>query len=161
MQENGENRLDGLTFSEIPKDGPMPYHLLLIADPARELVDAYLKESTTVVASLVGAIIGVVVLFPLTSDMLEIKNIAVQPEWAGRGIGTALLETAFQYAKARNHKSIRVGTANSSLGPLRLYQKLGFQVTGIKHGFFTDNYAEPIYEDGIQAIDMILLEKAL
>lgn len=24
-----------------------------------------------------------------------------------------------------------------------------------------NNYAEPIYEDGIQAIDMILLEKAL
>lgn len=53
-----------------------------------------------------------------------------------------------------------VGTANSSIGNLAFYQKVGFRITEVKKDFFS-KYPEPIFENGIQALDMIMFEKNL
>ena len=40
---------------------------------------------------------------------------------------------------------------------LAFYQRHGFCVTSIDHDFFVKNYPEPIFEDGIQLVDMLRL----
>ena len=92
---------------------------------------------------------------------VEIKNVAVKPEFQGQGIGSYLIENVVQIASLNRQKSICIGTANSSLGQLYLYQKLGFDISEIRKNFFIDNYKEPIYENGIQAKHMIMLTKIL
>lgn len=150
-----------ITFEKLGKDDHIPYELLLLADPSKDLINEYLKRSEIYTARQNDETIGVIVLFPLTTETVEIKNVAVKPEFQGQGIGSLLIENAVQVALFNKQKSICIGTANSSVGQLYLYQKLGFEITGIKRHFFTNNYAEPIYENSIQAKHMLMLTRQL
>jgi len=150
-----------ITISNLEKDDLIPYELLLLADPSKDLIDKYLKQSNLVLAKQNDETIGVIVLFPLTVETVEIKNIAVRPDFQGLGIGRYLIENVIQVALSNKQKSICIGTANSSVGQLYLYQKLGFEITAIKRSFFTDNYTEPIYENGIQAKHLLVLTRQL
>ncbi|PUZ27684.1 aminoglycoside 6'-N-acetyltransferase I [Chitinophaga costaii] len=152
---------DVLTFLKLDNNDPIPYDLLLLADPSKRLVDQYLKQSDLYIARQNDETIGVVVLFPLAAEVVEIKNMAVKPNFHGKGVGHYLIENVVQVALLNKQKSICIGTANSSLGQLYLYQKLGFEITDIKKYFFTDNYAEPIYENGIQAKHLLVLVRQL
>lgn len=55
-------------------------------------------------------------------------------------------------------ESIEIGTGNSSIQELALYQKCGFRLKEIIHDYFVDNYDEPIFENSIQCRDMVLLQ---
>lgn len=136
-----------------PKPGSEPVNSHQIWQKVDELLRQITLEEK--------AILGVVVLFPLTTETVEIKNVAVKPELQGQGIGGFLIENAVQLALLNKQKSICIGTANSSIGQLYLYQKLGVEITDIKRHFFTDNYAEPIFENGIQAKHMLMLTRQL
>jgi ribosomal protein S18 acetylase RimI-like enzyme len=155
------DKYENITFNKLDKDDHIPYELLLLADPSKDLVDEYLKKADVFVAKQIDEVIGVVVLLPLTAETVEIKNIAVKPAFQGEGIGSFLIQNVVQVALLNGQKNICIGTANSSVGQLYLYQKLGFEITDIKRDFFTDNYAEPIYENGIQAKHMLMLTKQL
>ena len=148
-------------FSKLEKGAEVPYELLLLADPSRELVDGYLRAGEVFVAKRDGVTRGVVVLLPLTAATAEIKNIAVLPEWQGKGIGSFLIENTVKEAALRKYQSIQIGTANSSVGQLYLYQKHGFEICGVKWGFFEENYPEPIFENGIRARHLLILSKVL
>ena len=58
-------------------------------------------------------------------------------------------------------KTIEVGTGNSSIGQLSLYQKCHFRIIGVDINFFTKHYTKEIFENGIQCIDMIRLSQEL
>lgn len=139
-----------------------PYELLLLADPSKKLIDEYLKHSFVFTAIYKQEVIGVLVLLPLTNETAEIKNVAVKPELQGRGIGSYMIEYVIHKTAAlKKFKTICIGTANSSIGQLYLYQKLGFELSEVKKNFFTDNYPEPIYENGIQAKHLLLLTRSI
>jgi len=150
-----------LASGQLGKSEEIPYALLLGADPSKELVEKYLKSSEIYVARLANEIIGVYVLYPINSEKAEIKNIAVEEKFQGKGVGKLLLEDAFKLAKAKGYKQLIIGTGNSSVGQLYLYQKAGFEMTEIRWNFFIDNYPDPLYEDGIQVKHMIVLSKQL
>ncbi len=150
-----------MKFEKLVEEEPLPYELLLLADPSKELVDKYLKHSEVFVATQHGETVGIVVLLPITTGEAEIKNIAVKPELQGKGIGSYLIKNVIKVARQKKFRKICIGTANSSIVPLYLYQKLGFEITGIRKSFFIDNYTEPIYEDGLQAKHMIILTQDL
>lgn len=150
-----------ITFGKLDKNDPVPYDLLLLADPSKSLIDDYLNVSDIFTAKQHDEIVGVIVLFSLTDKTVEIKNVAVKPAFQGQGIGSFLIESIIQVAVLRGHESICIGTANSSVGQLFLYQKLGFEISEIRKNFFTDNYTEPIYENGVQAKHMLMLTKQL
>lgn len=156
-----QNQDQGITFQQLDKWEQIPYELLLLADPSKKLIDEYLESSSVFTARKNGEIVGIIVLFPLSADTAEIKNIAVRPENQGQGVGKYLIENAVQIALVNKQRTICIGTANSSIGQLYLYQKLGFELTEIRRNFFTDNYSEPIYENGIQAKHMVVLTRQL
>lgn len=135
----------------------IPFEILLLADPSRELVQTYLTEGECYVAEDTDDIFGVFVIVPLTKDIVEIKNIAVREDRQGRGIGKRLLQEAIGVAKSNGYKRIEIGTGNSSIGQLALYQKCGFRISGVIKDFFIQHYNEVIMENGIQCTDMIRL----
>ena len=150
-----------MTFTKLEKDDQMPYELLLLADPSKDLVDKYLRQSDTFIARQNEETLGIVVLFPLTEETVEIKNIAVKPELQGQGIGSYLMENVIMVAAVKKYKSVISGPQIPSIGQLYLYQKLGFEITEIRKHFFIDNYPEPIYENGLQAKHMLILTRWL
>ena len=153
--------LKDISIAPLSKSDKIPYALLLDADPSKELVEKYLKDSEIYVAKLGNEIIGVYVLYPINAEKAEIKNIAVEEKLQGKGIGKLLLEDAFKLAKIKGYKELIIGTANSSTGQLYLYQKTGFEISEIKWNFFIDNYPDPLYENGIRVKHMIVLSKQL
>lgn len=140
------------------KDEQPPWHLLLLADPSSNMVSSYLKDGICYISETTNSHTqGVIVMLPISQEKLEITNIAVDETMQGKGIGTKLLRHGIKYAKEEGYKTIDIGTGNSSINQLALYQKVGFRIMSIDHDFFTVNYPDPIFENGIQCRDMIRL----
>lgn len=139
-----------------------PLELLLLADPSRQIVEEYLKRGQCYVAEIEHQIVGVYVLLPTRPETIEVVNIAVAEVMHGKGIGRQLVTHAIETARSQGYKTLEIGTGNSSIGQLALYQKCGFRIVGVDLDFFVrHNYLEEIYENGIQCRDMIRMSQDL
>ena len=77
----------------------------------------------------------------------------------GKGYGKALIDfLASKYAD--EYSVLQVGTGDSPL-TIPFYEKCGFVRSNKIPNFFTDNYDHPIYEGGVQLIDMVYLQRCL
>ncbi|OGG11732.1 hypothetical protein A2Z00_01360 [Candidatus Gottesmanbacteria bacterium RBG_13_45_10] len=135
----------------------IPWDLLLMADPSRKAIQEYLDNSEIYLAFIGDELVGVSVISQEQNNVAELKNIAVHEKHRRKGFGKRLIEHAIELAKSKNAIRIDVGTGNSSGLQLALYQKCGFVICGVEKGFFLKNYKEPIFENGIQCVDMIRL----
>ncbi len=72
-------------------------------------------------------------------DAWHIMNIAVAPEYRRRGIATRLLDALFTTTAgdARRGYTLEVRVSNTTA--IALYERLGFQATGVRRGYYTDN----------------------
>ena len=132
--------------------------LLLLADEQENMIDRYIEKGTMYVLE-DDNVKAECVVTDEGNGILEIKNIAVDPENRGMGYGKTLIDfIASQYAD--EYSILQVGTGDSPL-TIPFYEKCGFIRSHTIHNFFTDNYAHPIYEGGVQLIDMIYLRRHL
>lgn len=141
---------------KISDNDKIPYNLLLLADPSKKIIDDYLDRGMTY-AYKTDKIIGIYVLIKTKPHTMELVNIAVNPNYQGQGIGKNLVLDAIKKAKKEGANRLEIGTGNSSLSQLALYQKCGFRIVGIDRDFFIKNYDEEIIENGIRCVDMIRL----
>ncbi|TFE00800.1 N-acetyltransferase [Jeotgalibacillus sp. R-1-5s-1] len=140
---------------------PDAMDLLLLADPSEEVIHSYVHRGFCYAAYLNESLTGIYVLLPTRPQTIELVNIAVDDKCQGQGIGKKLVLHAIEESRKLHYHTIEIGTGNSSLPQLGLYQKCGFRITGIDHDFFTRHYSEPIFENGIQCRDMIRLSMDL
>lgn len=134
--------------------------LFLLADESEAMADRYLNKGEANLIKIEGETIGVILFTFPDPQTVELKNIAIKPCYQGQGIGKQTLALAEDHYAAKGCKAMVVGTANSSISAIAFYQKAGFRINRIKKDFFL-HYPEPIVEEGIQAIDMLLFEKKL
>lgn len=92
---------------------------------------------------------------------LIVTKLEVAPPWQSQKIATRLLNDAIEKAKSRGFKTLAIGTGNSSVGQLYLNQKAGFRITEVKRNFFRENYKDPIFENGVECVDLIMLTMQL
>jgi [ribosomal protein S18]-alanine N-acetyltransferase len=76
--------------------------------------------------------------FWLVFDELHINNVAVSPELRGRGLGTALMEHILRQGELIGGRSATLEVRRSNEDALRLYQRLGFRITGIRPRYYTN-----------------------
>lgn len=138
-----------------------PYDLLLLADPSLSIVKDYVKRGYCYVLEEDQSIVGIFVLLPTRPETIELVNVAVGEEYHGKGLGKRLVLHAIAEAKKLAYKTMELGTANSSINQLALYQKCGFRIVSVDPHFFLRHYDEVIFENGIQAVDMIRLSQDL
>lgn len=139
-----------------------PYNLLLLADETVEGINKYLFDSEVYVAELseTGEPIGVFCLKAENGNM-EIMNIAVAENLQSCGIGSCLIDSAIAIAAEKGYKQIIVGTADCGVSQIRFYEKNGFVKYDVRKDYFTNIYGTPIYENGIQLRDMVMLKKEI
>ncbi|MBV7389104.1 MULTISPECIES: GNAT family N-acetyltransferase [Enterococcus] len=141
-----------------PKE-PVPWDLLLLADPSKEMIQNYLSESQLLVYRL-EEIVGVLVYQGISENEVEIKNLAVAPAYQNKKIASQLLTAFFKEVRG-NYQSAIVKTGDYPPIPLALYQKFGFEIVEVQKDYFVLHYEEPIIEDGKQLRDQIILRKEL
>ena len=132
--------------------------LLLLADEQEDMIDRYLDRGTMYVLDDNGVKCECVVTDE-GNGVLEIKNIATLPECQGKGYAKALIDFVVQKYK-EHYTVLQVGTGDSPLS-IPFYEKCGFVRSHSIPNFFTDNYDHPIFECGVQLVDMIYLQRPL
>ena len=145
-----------MTIKEVKADKKRYFDLLLLADEQEDMIDRYLADGTMYVLEDDGVKAECVVL-DVGGGVLEIKNIATDPHFQGRGFGKALIDFIARKYKG-DYSVLQVGTGDSP-STIPFYEKCGFTRSHVVKNFFVDNYDHPIYDDGVQLVDMVYLRK--
>lgn len=147
-----------MEFRQILENKTRYMDLLFLADEQEEMIFRYLDQGEMFVL-LDPDVVGQCVVCDLGEGVFEIKNIATDPRYQGKGYGRALLDFVTEHYRARCH-TLLVGTGDSPL-TVPFYQKCGFKEHHRVKNFFTDHYDHPIIEAGVQLVDMVYLSKEL
>ena len=132
--------------------------LLLLADEQEDMVDRYLERGTMYVLE-DGGVKAECVVTDEGDGILELKNIAVAPDFQGRGYGKAMVAFLVQ-TYTEQHTVLQVGTGDSS-STIPFYESCGFRRHHLVKNFFIDHYDHPICEGGVQLVDMVYLQREL
>ncbi len=143
---------------KITKNKKQVLDLLLLADEQENMIDKYLPNGD-LFALYDDDLKSVCVVVPINSETCELKNIATYEKYQGKGYGRALINFIFHFYK-NDYKTMLVGTGEAPT-ILSFYESCGFEKSFRVKNFFTDNYEHPIFEEGIQLVDMVYLEKDL
>ncbi|MBF7054092.1 GNAT family N-acetyltransferase [Halomonas sp. KAO] len=133
-----------------------PIQILLEADPSEKMISSYLKNSWCYAAQDNGKIIGACVAKLIRDNTAEIFNISVHPNHQKKGIGTNLLTFTLKNLLEKSIHRVELGTGAFGY-QLTYYHRIGFRVESVIKNYFINNYAEPIFENGIQHKDMLRL----
>ncbi len=132
--------------------------LLLLADEQENMIEKYLFRGE-MFALYENDLKSICVVTEENDHACEIKNLATYKKYQGQGYASKLLNYIFDYYKDQ-FITMFVGTGDVP-GILSFYEKNGFIIAYKIKNFFKDNYDSPIYEDGIELIDMVYLKKEL
>ena len=132
--------------------------LLLLANEQEDMVDRYLERGTMYVLE-DGGVKAECVVTDEGNGVLELKNIAVAPAEQGRGYGKAMVDFLIRTYKGQ-YAVLPVGTGDSP-STIPFYDACGFCRHHLVRNFFTDHYDHPIYECGVQLVDMVYLQRKL
>lgn len=147
-----------MKIKEIKENKKQFLPLLLLADEQEDMIDRYLNKGTMYVLDDDGVKCECVIADE-GNGVLEIKNIATEPEYQGKGYGKALIDFVTTTYKGK-YSILQVGTGDSPL-TIPFYEKCGFIRSHSIKNFFTDNYDPSIYEAGTQLVDMIYYSKKI
>lgn len=97
--------------------------LLLIGDESEKMINRYLDRCTLYVGILNRTVIAVCAVTEESHDIIEVKNLAVAPDFRRKGYGRKMLEYVEQaYVK----KTIYIGTGETPSN-LAFYKACGFK----------------------------------
>lgn len=147
-----------MIINEVKENKKQHMDLLFLADEQEDMIDRYLEDGTMYALD-DGGVKATCVVTDEGDGILEIKNIATRPECQGRGYGRKLIEHIKQTYKGQ-YRILQVGTGDSPL-TVPFYEKCGFVRSHYIKNFFTDNYDHPIFECGVQLVDMVYLRQEL
>jgi ribosomal-protein-alanine N-acetyltransferase len=85
-----------------------------------------------------GRIAGYI-LFWLMPGEIDIHNIAVHKDFRRRGLGRSLLENVIIEARNRAATRITLEVRKSNTGAQKLYESVGFTVSGVRKGYYSDD----------------------
>ncbi len=147
-----------MVIIEVTENKKQYLDLLLLADEQEDMIDRYLDKGRMYVVDDNG-IKCECVITDEGNGVLEIKNIATVSEHQGKGYAKALIDFVVKKYKEQ-YTVLQVGTGDSPL-TIPFYEKCGFVRSHSIPNFFTDNYDHPIFECGVQLVDMVYLQRAL
>ena len=84
-------------------------------------------------------------------DVMVLHTLVIAPGASGKGYGKAFVHFYEQYALAHNCHYLRMDTNSRNVRARDMYRKLGFREAG----------TVPCEFNGIEGVDLVLLEKAL
>jgi [ribosomal protein S18]-alanine N-acetyltransferase len=93
------------------------------------------------------AVVGYI-MYWLVGDEAQINNVAVHPDFRGKGIAEAALKLVLKSLRDKEAVFVSLEVRKSNAPALTLYKKLGFTVLGTRKGYYT-NPVEDAYVMGL------------
>ena len=131
--------------------------LLCESDPNINLVENYLRDGRLFAYFENNEPISFIVVKETNDTTLEIKNVLTLEKYRGRGLAKALIQYVENLYK--NKTTYLIGTANSSITNMLIYTKLSYTYSHKIENFFIDYYPQEIYENNMQATDLLYFSK--
>lgn len=118
-------------------------------------------SGVNLIAEEAGALVGLLSL-AIDRGELAVVLLSVYPDFQGKGVGSALLATADEFAAKRGLSFMRVAVTNDDIPQLYFYQRQGFAIYEIAVGEIADRFgsATPGFS-GIPVRDEIRLRRAV
>lgn len=133
--------------------------LLCESDPNINLVENYLRDGRLFAYFENNEPISFIVVKETNDITLEIKNVLTLEKYRGHGLAKALIQYVENLYK--NKTTYLIGTANSSMTNMLIYTKLGYTYGHKIENYFIEYYPQEIYENGMQAVDLMYFKKSL
>lgn len=130
--------------------------LLLLADEQESMIDSYLERGD-LFALYDGDLKSICVVTEEGKGVLELKSIATYEKFQRQGYGSKLIHYLFEHYQGK-YKTMLVGTGDCP-SIISFYEHLGFTYSHHVKNFFVDHYDHPMYDQGIQLLDMIYLKR--
>jgi ribosomal-protein-alanine N-acetyltransferase len=90
-------------------------------------------------------------------DAWHIMNVAVDDVHRRSGIASRLLEALFELTAGDAHRGYTLEVRVSNKGAIALYEGFGFETSGVRRGYYTDNredarimWKDPIRDEGAE-----------
>jgi [ribosomal protein S18]-alanine N-acetyltransferase len=80
----------------------------------------------------------------LVVDEAHITNVAVLPDYRGKGLGEALMKKIMEIAKQVGARVMTLEVRVSNEAAKGLYRKMGFQDGGIRKRYYSDNQEDAL-----------------
>ena len=98
------------------------------------------------VAELEGELVGFLMSW-IVADQLHVLNIATDPGWLRRGVGTALLREAARRGLARGLVEATLEVRRGNAPGRAFYRRHGFHETGVRKRYYADNGEDAVILD--------------
>jgi ribosomal-protein-alanine N-acetyltransferase len=82
-------------------------------------------------------VIGYIIFWHIRDDV-QVNNIAVHPDYRGKGIGEALMRHVIDKVRANGATFVTLEVRPSNAGAVTLYRKLGFEILGTRKNYYTN-----------------------
>ena len=148
-----------MQIKKIHRDKKAYLPLLLLGDEQEDMIDRYLERGVLYVLEEEGETKALCVVTEEGDGVLVIKSMATEPRYQRRGCGKQLIEFLVS-ADRGTHRLLRVGTGDSP-ATIPFYEACGFRRAFVVKNFFVEHYRQPIFEQGVQLVDMVYLERPL
>jgi lactoylglutathione lyase len=131
------------------------------AEDSAEELDGYIEAGEVLVAIAKERVLGHLQLIDDDHHTSEIKNMAVEAAFRGRGIGRSLINAAIDMTRAKGHSTLAVATASTDVGNLRFYQLVGFRMHTVERDAFPPaaGYPAGMVLDGIRLRDRVWFQQ--
>ncbi len=97
-----------------------------------------------------GIIVGFLTGMAMAQE-LHLHNIAVHPDYQGRGIGRGLMEAVDAYCREGNFKRITLEVRQDNDIARKLYLSLGFEAVGTRKDFYSPGQDASLYTKELTA----------
>jgi len=131
-------------------------NLILDADPDEKVVSKYLQDSDMYIGLIENKVVCEAVVIKIDEETCELKNIATDKEYRGKGLASQMIKYIFDIYKSQYKKMI-VGTTENMI-PFYVLNGFTKYYKTVKN-FFVDNYEEEIWDGDLHCIDMYYYAK--
>ena len=92
-------------------------------------------------------------------DELRINNIAIRKEYRRSGLGRWLMEYILDFGFRKGCECATLEVRGSNKAAIQMYRKLGFKISGVRKGYYSDNGEDALLMTLDMSEYMIWLQK--
>ena len=146
-------------LSDLPDIAALESEIFSDAWSLKSLEETWNQKNAVIFAAKTEEKIAGYLIIYYVLDEGEIARIVTAPSMRRQGAAGQMFQELVEFCEKQQITRIMLEVREGNEAARRFYEKCGFVRFHKIPNFFTDNYDHPIYEGGVQLIDMVYLQR--